>query len=574
MSNAYDHPYESGTVYSRVVELIHAHSGTGGVHLDIGCGYGPIAEPLRETGLTYVGLDLDGSRLQALGERGFETHPIDLLDEHAAVETLRNALGDRVLASITMIDTLEHITNGLGFLDALRDFAENRAALFVIAVPNVAHRDLGVKLLAGRWDYTVEGLLDHTHVIHHTDRLLNAMMSSAGWTEVARADFPRQRSDQYFPRFDPLVSDATPLNRYLRQIREAADDFSSINELVRAYLPGPRKAAPLVVEPAEERPFLSIVMRTQGRRLATFRDLLLALTAQTSQDFELIVIPHKVEFELQKRIERIVEDMPEAIRHRSRVVPCDRGGRTTPLNFGFELARGQYITILDDDEMVFAHWVETFQKMAEKAPGRMLRTVAAEQDIAETADAAAGGKGYAVVGAIRHPFPAKYDFYAHLRQNYSPPVAMSFPRAVFHELGLRFDESLNTAEDWDFELRCLFMCGVEASPEITCIYHKWTKGESSYSIHSQSDWERDYHMILAKIDQQYHVFPPGTIKFINDQRNSIIKLENEIANMSRTKSAKRSVLEFLHRHPALLTFASRSNKVVRQIGRRIVRRLR
>ncbi|MEM5312042.1 methyltransferase domain-containing protein [Paraburkholderia sp. JHI869] len=574
MSNVYDHPYASGTVYSCVVELLRAHADTDGVHLDIGCGYGAIAEPVLEMGLTYVGLDLDAGRLQAIGERGFETRAIDLSDEHAAIATLRSALGERKLASISMIDTLEHITNGPQFLNALRDFAENRAALFVAAVPNAAHRDLGAKLLGGRWDYTVEGLLDHTHVIHHTDRLLNAMMSNAGWTEVARADFHRQRSDQYFPTFDPLVSDTTPLNRYLGQIRAAADEFSTVNELVRAYLPGARKAVPLVVEPSVERPFLSIVMRTQGRRLANFRDLLLALTAQTSQDFELIVIPHKVEFELQKRIERVVEDMPEAIRNRSRIVLCDRGGRTAPLNLGFELARGHYITILDDDEMIFAHWVETFQKMAERAPGRMLRAVAAEQDIAETPGTAAGGKGYSVVSAIRHPFPATYDLYAHLLQNYSPPVAISFPRAVFHELGLRFDESLNTAEDWDFELRCVLMCGVEASPEITCIYRKWKKGESSYSIHSQSDWERDYHTILTKIDQQYHVFPPGTIKLINDQRKWIIKLENDIARRSYTRSAKRSVLEFLHRHPTLLTFASRSNKVARQVGRRIVRRLR
>ncbi|WP_250526175.1 methyltransferase domain-containing protein [Caballeronia sp. GAWG2-1] len=574
MSTVYDHPYESGTVYSRVIELLGAHAGTDGVHIDIGCGYGAIAEPLREAGLTYVGFDLDTARLEALNARGFETHAIDLSDERAAIVSLREALGERKLTSISMIDTLEHITNGPAFLRALREFVENRAALFVLAVPNVAHRDLAAKLLTGRWDYTVEGLLDHTHVIHHTDRLLGAMMSGAGWTEVSRADFHRQRSDQYFPKFDPVVSDATPLNRFIGQIREGADEFSSINELVRAFLPGPVKPGSLVVEPDAKRPFLSIVMRTQGRRLATFRDLLLALTAQTCQDFELIVIPHKVEFETQKLIERIVEDMPTNIRSRARVVPCDRGGRTTPLNFGFELARGHYISILDDDEMIFAHWVETFKKLAEKSPGRMLRVVAAEQDIAETPETAAGGSGYAVVAAIRHPFPKHYDLYAHFLQNYSPPVALAFPGAAYHELGLRFDETLNTAEDWDFELRCVMLCGFEASPEITCIYHKWKKGESSYSIHSQSEWERDYGAILSNFDRQYHVFPPGTIKLINDQRKWILKLEGDLARTRRTVSAKRSTLEFLHRHPTLLMLASRSNKLARQIGRRIVRRLR
>lgn len=568
----YLHHYQEDSVYSNVVSLITDFGAREGVHLDIGCGYGAIAEPLRELGLEYIGFDADQASLQNLESRGFDVKQIDLgrLDE--TIKQIEAALGDRRLASISIIDTLEHITNGPVLLARLRDFADQRAVLLVVSVPNGAHRDLGAKLIAGHWDYTIAGLLDHTHVIHHTDRLLSSMVRGAGWHEVGERDFYAESSDQAFPFAHPLLSGHTPASRYLRRIRDDADRFGTVNQLVRAYLPGARQATSLTVDPKEVRPFLSIVTRTQGKRLGNLRDLLLCLTAQTCQDFELLIVTHKAEEAAFFAVKRIAEDLPQSAREKVRVLQCGRGNRTAPLNDGFAAARGHYISILDDDELVFAHWVETFKQLSEKSPGCVLRATSAEQDIVSTGTRPDGALGYRPTSAITTPYPSTYDLFTHLSENFSPPLSLAFPRVSFQELGIHFDESLDTAEDWDFEMRTAFVCGVESSPQVTGIYRKWCSGESSFAVHSKEEWLRDYNKIVAKHDSEYHIFPPGTVRLIVDQRNWIAKLERDIVDLRRPVLL-RGLRWFFTRHPRLYAVARKSYDGLRIVARRAARRL-
>ncbi|WP_186033704.1 glycosyltransferase [Burkholderia gladioli] len=572
MNATYQFHYHENSVYSNVVGLIRDFGANNGVHLDIGCGYGAIAESVRGLGLTYLGFDFDEQSLLNLQERGFETQQIDLHRPDEVFAKIDAIVGGREVVSISMIDTLEHVTNGQLLLDRLRDYASSRAILLVVAVPNVGHRDLGAKLLTGHWDYTEVGLLDHTHVIHHTDSLLAAMVKRAGWHQVGAHDYHLEASDQSFPQAHPLLTGKTAAARYLHQLRSAADPFGTVNELVRAYLPGARQDVPLLLDSKEKRIFLSVVTRTQGKRLGNLRDALLCLTAQTCQDFEVIVVAHKVEATAYAAVQRIVEDLPESMRNRARVIACDHGGRTTPLNDGFAAAKGQYVAILDDDELIFAHWVETFKQMAERASGCVLRTTAAEQDIVSTEIRPDGALGYRTISAITTPYPSHFDFFDHLSQSYSPPVSLAFPRAAFQDLGIRFDETLDTAEDWDFEMRTAFVCGVESSAEITGIYRKWRSGESSFSIHSPQEWQRDYEKIIAKHNEQYHIFPPGTVKLIVEQRNLIRKLGYDVATLQQT--AQLDVLRrFFIRHPRLYRLARKAYDNLKIVARRIVRRL-
>ncbi|MEX3581552.1 MAG: methyltransferase domain-containing protein [Burkholderia sp.] len=572
MNATYQFDYHEQSVYGNVVSLVTEFGVRDGVHLDIGCGYGAIAEPIRDLGRTYIGFDADGDSLRNLRSRGFEARQIDLHRLDEIFTEIQAAVQGREVVSISVIDTLEHIVNGPELLSRLRDFAAQRSVLLVISVPNAGHRDLGAKLLTGHWDYTLSGLLDHTHVIHHTERLLAAMTTRNGWRQVGLRDYFLEISDQAFPRAHPLLTGKTFASRYLSQIRESADAFSTVNQLVRAYLPGAREDISLLVNSGKPRPFLSVITRTQGKRLGNLRDVLLCLTAQTCQDFEVIVVAHKVPEKPFFAVKRIVEDLPVSMRSRVRVIRCDRGGRATPLNDGFEAARGHYISICDDDELLFAHWVETFKTLSDRGAGCVLRAVSAEQDIVTTGARPDGALGYRTVSAITTPYPSHFDFFGHLSQNYSPTHAYAFPRVAFQDLGIRFDESLDTTEDWDFEMRTIFVCGVASDPEITGIYRKWRAGESSFSIHSQEEWQRNYERIVDKHNAQYHVFPPGTIKLIVEQRKWIQKLERDIAVLSG-----RARLDFLRRffsrHPTLYWVARRIYDNSKIVARRIVRRL-
>ncbi len=592
----YLHIYQEDSVYGHAVSLVREYGMREGVHIDLGCGYGAIAEPLRELGLTYVGCDVDPLSLEHLQLRSFESCLLDLCQVDTLIAQLEAKLAGRPLASISLLDTLEHITNGPALLDCLREFVQKRSVLLIVSVPNGAHHDLSLKLLAGHWDYTVAGLLDHTHVIHHTNRLLDKMARQAGWHEVGRQDFHREKSDQAFPYAHPLLSPLTPISKYLRRLRDAADEFGTVNQFVRAYLPGMRQAGVWFTEQQETRPFLTVVMRTQGKRLGNLRDALLCLTAQTCEAFEVIVVAHKVEESLFFTVKRIIEDLPASLRERTRLLQCDRGNRTAPLNDGFAAARGHYVSILDDDELVFAHWVESFQQLSEQAPGCVLRATCSEQDILLTGTRSDGALSYRAISAITTPYPAQHNFIAHLSQNYSPICSLAFPRASFQDLGIRFDESVETAEDWDFEMRTAFVCGVQCSAEITSIYRKWRLGESSLSVHTKEEWQRNYDQIVMKSDAQYHIFPPGTVRLILEQQNWIRKLEGDVEALRRATRAEEvlkleavtqlgevtrlvtalklgKIKRFFIRHPRLYRLArrsyDRSRLAVHRIGGRV-----
>ena len=124
MAKSYEHEYLPLSIYGNVVSLLRDLDPRAGVHVDVGCGYGAIAEPIRdELRRTYIGFDLAEDGLDVLRARGFEVRSIDLCDPIRAEAIVREAVGDRPIASLTFIDTLEHITNGA---DVIAMFATSR----------------------------------------------------------------------------------------------------------------------------------------------------------------------------------------------------------------------------------------------------------------------------------------------------------------------------------------------------------------------------------------------------------------------------------------------------------------
>ena len=429
----------------------------------------------------------------------------------ALLAVLRTALSGRALGSITLVD-LPAGASGSALLATLRALAEERAVPLVVAARNQAS-------LEG-----LSALLGEPPAGGTTEERLRAAARAAGWREVAAADVPLP---ERAPPGSVLHGAGALLHRYLAGLRGAAKPASTVGCFVRAFLPAPGRT--VGSEPESLRPFLSVVMRTQGQRPASLRDALLAMLAQTSTDLEVLVVAHKVPAAQKTVIDEIVAGLPDSLRARTRLVLVEDGGRSRPLNAGFAAARGAYITILDDDDMVFAHWVETFEAAARIGPGTVLRAVAVEQEIEERQWPRGGVTAYRNVGKLKKSYPSTFDLFAHFTQNFTPPMVYAFPRGAFHELGLRFDETLNTLEDWDFELRAIMACGVTAVPEITAVYRRWRTGTSSYTLHSQQEWKENEARVVAKLDQQPHLFPPGTVEQIRKEQARTRKLEGDVA---------------------------------------------
>lgn len=527
----YDNAYADTNVYGHVVKLLsRIKAEPGSIHLDFGCGYGRMAEPIRdELGLRYIGLDIDEEGLVSLKERGFEVMFIDLRDPESAIEQIRRYLPAEIpVASISIVDTIEHLSEPAKSIGLLQALVREFSCPLVASVPNFSHKDIGFKLAFGRFDYTQSGLLDHTHRMYFTEKGFSDLMSSCGLHQIEEYDVVLSQSDQAFPRDHAALSLRTPLHELMAGLREQAEPNGQVNQFVRMYLGGHlmKGEGPIdsvAASRGQDEVFLSVVTRTQGRRIDSLRETLLCLSAQTCQDFEVLIIGHDLDIDAQLAVERVISDLHESVRERVRLMRVEGGTRATPLNGGFAAASGRYVAMLDDDDLVMGNWVETFAGLAKKNGGCMLRSVAVAQSW-DKVEPVQSPDHYAsrAVGPMQSLYPEDFDLFKHLIENRSPLHSLAFPRSVYSDMGFRFDPRLTTAEDWDFIVRVAPVTGVATSKNVTCIYRRWINSENSFSLHDQDEWRANYYYTLRKIDGAPIILPAGATR---ELRNMMYELD-------------------------------------------------
>ncbi|CAH0131377.1 glycosyltransferase family A protein [Microbacterium sp. Bi128] len=303
--------------------------------------------------------------------------------------------------------------------------------------------------------------------------------------------------------------------------------------------------------------FLTVVLRTQGHRSETLRDSLLCLAGQSSDDFEVLVMCHHTDEDEQRTVEELVAAQPRSFRERIRVVRVSGGRRARPLNEAVELSRGRYLSFFDDDDLVFGHWVETFARVAEREPGKLIRSVVSSQR-ARHETWSGGRDGFRHVSWPRAEYPARFDQFAHLRMNFSPFMGWAFPCQLFTVAGLRFDEELYVCEDWDMILRGSLLLGVADAGEMTAIYRRWEGRSSSYTVHDQTQWQASQLRVTAKLDEHIVLGRAGTVAEIIsllDDRDELHRVRGHLDAILRSRG---------FRYAAPIRFAMR----VADFGRR------
>jgi Glycosyltransferase like family 2/Methyltransferase domain len=440
MAPVYKHSYLPVSVYGHVVSLLKAEARGPGVHIDIGCGYGAIAEPVRdEIGLIYVGFDLAADGLASLDERGFETHTLDLGDVAKTEAAVRAAVGSRRIVSLTFLDTLEHVVNGPAVLAMLRRLAEASGATLVLSVPNATHKDVALKLLTGRWDVTEAGLLDHTHVECYSESRLRRLTAACGWREIAEKDWLLETSDQRFPESFPLFDHTVPIGAFLRQLIEDANARLLVNQFVRAYqVDAPAPIALLDDRSEPSGPLFSLVIATRERSAGKLAPLFDALARQTCQDFELIVVRHS---DAAAPEDDYLAVLPPALQPKIAVV--DRPGlhRSGALNAAVERVSGRHVIVLPEEAVVSADWLAAFAELGAARPRSALRV-----GVAQGASAAAQAILPFDLGTL------------------ASAAAFALPSGVFHHLGIKFDERTPDGDAFDAIVRAVMLVGVHATP--------------------------------------------------------------------------------------------------------------
>lgn len=281
-------------------------------------------------------------------------------------------------------------------------------------------------------------------------------------------------------------------------------------------------------ETRNNEPFLSVVVRTQGKRIDGLREALLCLYAQEDQDFEIILIAHKASEKNIKIIEEILEDQDEEWRTKIRFYKLNKGTRTTPLNYGSAHAWGKYVAFFDDDDILFSNWTQEFKSISTYNEGRILHSYAFAQDWEQI-----DHLGYCAISAPAARYCYPFDLIKQLSVNRCPLMTIAFPTYIFQKVGVIFDETLNVTEDWEYFMRTAFLCGVTDADKPTAIYRFWKNIETSATLHDQNNWDITYKKIQENYNRHSVILPSGNIeKIINLSTcgNSLIQPATQVNN--------------------------------------------
>jgi 2-polyprenyl-3-methyl-5-hydroxy-6-metoxy-1,4-benzoquinol methylase len=208
--------------------------------LEIGCASGHVTRALVAQGNTVVGVEVDPEAAKTAGEHAERVVVGDVEDMDLDLE-----LGDDHFDVVVLGDVLEHLRDPLPVLRSARRLLAPRGFV-VISLPNVAHVDVRLMLMSGRWDYRDLGLLDRTHLRFFTRASARRLVADAGLAvvDVDRVVVPAFATEL---AVDPGIAPADVVDRMLEDpdaetyqfvIKAVADDADAATSAALARLAG------------------------------------------------------------------------------------------------------------------------------------------------------------------------------------------------------------------------------------------------------------------------------------------------------------------------------------------------
>lgn len=514
MSKKIQGAYLPEAVNNNVWDLIVQANRPRGVHLDIGCGFGAVGE-VAQGGYDYVGIDENENTVAALRENGLEAYHCKIDNKYDTLEFLRGVLGGRPLAQATALSFIGHKTNPGKVLESLRELLVEFDAPLIFSMPNIACLDVALNLMGGDFDCTPSDRFDVEHVSFCTEKSILRVMDEYGFVQTGALDYHFERSDRYYEGKSGITAENSKLRKGLTHIKSIIDPNVTVSQFVRAFLPLEQQQAPEETQETRGEIFLSVVMRTQGTRIEMLREALNCLSRQTNTDFELLIMAHKVAPENLERVRIEVQKTPRWLREKIRIEPVDYGNRTVPLNAGFELSRGKYISIFDDDDLLYENWVDTFFQLSQTSDGCILHTYTLDQQW-EAISREGQETTFSAVDEGSEQYCRDFNYINQVARNHCPIMSLAFPADVFHEWEVKFDESLTTVEDWDYLMRVAALCQVADSATVTSVYRRWVNLPNASTQHDMFEWKRNEDRVRKKIASGVSLLLPKEMQQLTD----------------------------------------------------------
>ena len=161
--------------------------------LELGPAAGHFTKVLVANGCRVVGVEVD-PKAAAVVEQFAERVVVGDLSDPAVVTS---AIDDERFDVVLGGDVLEHLPDPLRVLQACRN-ALKPGGYVVLSLPNIAHADIKLQLLAGQFSYRDTGLLDRTHLHFFTLASIEEMLQEAGFllVDLKRVTMPVFATEQ------------------------------------------------------------------------------------------------------------------------------------------------------------------------------------------------------------------------------------------------------------------------------------------------------------------------------------------------------------------------------------------
>jgi 2-polyprenyl-3-methyl-5-hydroxy-6-metoxy-1,4-benzoquinol methylase len=146
--------------------------------LEAGCASGHVSEALSGQGCSVVGIEID-STVVLPAHQWVERVIVGNFDDGELWKELEGEFFDAVIFG----DVLEHLKDPLATLQESMKHLHDSGAV-IISVPNIAHADVKIALLKGKFPYADSGLLDRTHIHFFTKESLLELVKEAGLVPI------------------------------------------------------------------------------------------------------------------------------------------------------------------------------------------------------------------------------------------------------------------------------------------------------------------------------------------------------------------------------------------------------
>jgi GT2 family glycosyltransferase len=265
---------------------------------------------------------------------------------------------------------------------------------------------------------------------------------------------------------------------------------------------------------------VSVVVRTMNR-IQLLQRALTSLSNQTFREFEVVVVNDGGQ-DVSDVLAQFENYFP--IRH---VYNLESQGRTRALNSGIERSTGEWITFLDDDDIIYPWHLDAFVKVAQQNRDVLFFYGNCNRSLFATT------KDKYPILTVGSP-PWEYDPRSLLIRNYLPIHTWFVSRKCFERIGV-FDTSQAMLEDYEFLVRLSREYQFVHVPKVTCEYRYYLDGVNSMITNRPAT--------LAALKYIYDTHPVDDARIILERKLQLMALEEQIQEIKRLYSLLEDKLE-------------------------------